>query len=67
MAHLRREQHPNARVTTATAEAIRNEYHPGQISMKTLGRRYGVSEATISRIINGITWTAEDQHSETSN
>lgn len=40
---------------------IRDEYARGELSQKKLATKYGVSQSTISNIVNGRTWSSQQQ------
>ena len=44
-------RHTNAKLTDVQVKEIRNKYQKGKISFAKLGKEYGVSSTTISRII----------------
>ena len=50
-------RHGNAKLTDASVRAIRTEYSAGDISQTELGKRYGVSQFAISRVVIGKGWT----------
>ncbi len=50
------EGNSSAKLTMAQANEIRALHAAGGISQSALGRRYGVSQATISRIVHGRGW-----------
>jgi DNA-binding XRE family transcriptional regulator len=41
-------------ISTSDARAIRNELATGRVTQRELARRYGVSPATISRLVRGL-------------
>jgi hypothetical protein len=45
------------KLTEADVRAIRAEYVPGKVRMKDLGARYGITQPTVSDIINRKIWT----------
>lgn len=49
---------PRAKLTLTQARIIRTEYISGNgsVTMQALARKYGVSKATVSRIVNSMTW-----------
>jgi len=47
---------PNVVLTPEKAEAIRARYEAGGVSMRALGREYGVNHGTIRAIVTGETW-----------
>ncbi len=47
---------PRATLTKSKVNAIRRDYAGGVETMRTIGKRYGVSAAQISRIIRGERW-----------
>jgi len=50
-------EHSNtAKLTRASVRAIRKMYGEGGPTMKQIGKKYGVNEQTISKIINYKTW-----------
>lgn len=51
------EQHPEAKLTDENVKEIRKAYREGNITQKELGKRYGVTQASICRILNGHSWT----------
>lgn len=54
----RGEANPRARLTEAAVLAIRAEYRSfdRQRSIRALGRRYGVSSATVREVVKGVRW-----------
>ena len=44
---------PNAKLTTAQAKVIRNEYQFTNTSQQYLANKHGVSKRTVGRIVNG--------------
>lgn len=50
---LRGEKNPSAKLTDAQTEEIRAKKTSGKYLQRDLAREYGVSEATISMIVNG--------------
>ena len=52
------EQNGSAKLTAVAVQEIRKRYRPkgGKNSGCALAREFGVSDATIRKIINGITW-----------
>jgi len=53
----RGERHGLAKLTDDKVAEIRRRYATGLITQDALGREYGVSQATISEIVNYETWT----------
>lgn len=51
---------PNARVGLEHVIAIRAEYEAGDVSQKSLGRKYGLSQSQISSIVRGDSWAMPD-------
>lgn len=49
-------EHGMAKMTEEMVRAIRREYAAGGITMKALGRRYGVSFTSVQRAIRRETW-----------
>lgn len=45
------------KLTEADVLAIRAEYVPGKVRMKDLGAKYGITQPTVSEIINRKIWT----------
>ena len=56
---LRKGRHPNARLSYAAAEEIRQCYSAGGWTYFQLGRQYGVVLQVIGRIVKGISWPAK--------
>ena len=52
---VRGNKHHNARLTDATVREIRELYEDG-FPQSQIGARYGVSQATIARVLSGETW-----------
>ena len=51
-------QHPNARLTEDDVREIRRLYFSDKkITQQQIADQYGVSQAHIGKIINGIRWT----------
>ena len=50
------EKNPNAKLTWVQVRSIRQLYNTMNIPMKKLANQFGVSETTISLIINNKTW-----------
>ena len=50
------EKNHNAKVTREQVEDIREWYATGNISQKDLADEYGLTQATVSRIVCGVTW-----------
>ena len=48
---------PQTKLTHDAADDIRGEYAKGGISMKSLGRRYGVGPQTVCDIVHQRRWT----------
>jgi DNA-binding XRE family transcriptional regulator len=59
-------QCPWAKLTMAQATAIRGEYSNGHITQTELGNKFGVSQDTISRIVNGLRYSNESSASDVS-
>lgn len=53
---LRGEQNGNAKLTQEKVTKIKTEYAAGGISQEALGRKNGVGQMEISRIVNGKRW-----------
>lgn len=53
--HTRRVVLPSWKLTTATANSIRNEYATG-VSSSELALKYGVVQSTIIRVVRNKTW-----------
>lgn len=51
------EANGNAELTEDQVRVIRKEYATGLVSQRALARRFGVSQGTISQIVNRKTWT----------
>lgn len=49
-------RHPNARVTEEIVRKIRKEYIPRMVSLRFLGKKYGISETNVHWIVTGGTW-----------
>ena len=47
-------KHQNAKLTDADVEAIKSQ--AGHVTQRELAKTYGISEAQVSRIINGTRW-----------
>lgn len=45
------------KLTERQIQAIRSEYVPGVISQRKVGEKYGISQAHVSEIISGNTWS----------
>jgi hypothetical protein len=45
-----------ATITDDDARAIREEYASSSISQRCLGLKYGITQATVWRIVHGISW-----------
>jgi hypothetical protein len=56
----RGENNPSAKIDRISAEQIREEYKNNKCSCRGLGKKYGLSAATISRIIRNIIWKNDD-------
>lgn len=52
----KRDAASNAKITREVAEEIRQRLAAGGASQASIGRLYGLSPATISRIANGVAW-----------
>lgn len=50
------ERHHLAKLTAEQVGQIRDEYRAGGITQKEIGERVGLSQAQVSRIINGARW-----------
>ena len=50
------ESHPNARVTAKDVIASRRAYVPRKVSLESLGKRFGISFATVYEIVSKRTW-----------
>lgn len=50
------EQNGKAKLTRAAVLAIRRICHRGGVYQKTVARQFGVSEATVSYVVNGGRW-----------
>lgn len=44
------------KLTQETVDSIRSEYTIGGVTQDTLGRKYGVDQTTVGRIVRGVTW-----------
>lgn len=49
-------ENPNAKLTEGEVREIRGTYASEQISQRALASRYGISQMTISLIVNGKRW-----------
>ena len=54
---LKGEKCPTSKLKELDVINIRNIYNSEKISQRKLGKKYGVSYATIRKIVNRITWT----------
>lgn len=54
------ENGPNAKLTWEKVHRIRELHAAGGITHRVLADEYGVCEATISNLINGITWNSQE-------
>ena len=52
----KKENNPNAKLTQEIVERIRADYSAGGISQKELGKRYGVAQTLISRVVTRRAW-----------
>jgi hypothetical protein len=53
-AYRRGQNHPKKKTSLAQEKAIREAYLKGRLGMREVGFRYGVSKATVSRIVKGV-------------
>lgn len=53
---LQGEQHPMSRLTAKEVLAIRKAYRSRKVTLKALGKQYGVYYTTIQKIVNGKIW-----------
>lgn len=53
---MRGESHLQAKVTEAQVVEIRQRYAQGNVSQKTLGKEYGLSQRQIGRIVKNESW-----------
>jgi DNA invertase Pin-like site-specific DNA recombinase len=53
---LRGETHGRAKLTEDQVRNVLAEYAPGGVTQQALAAKYGVTQITISRIINGQLW-----------
>ena len=53
---LNGEDNPRSKLNLKIIESIRNEYALGNISQRPLGKKYGVSQPHIHRILHGERW-----------
>lgn len=51
------EENPHATLTAAQVRAIRQAYVPGVVKQRELAARYGTTQANVSRIVLGQTWS----------
>lgn len=49
-------KHPNSKLNEASVREIRATYESCEVSETELGARFGVSQATINRVLNGQAW-----------
>jgi hypothetical protein len=49
--------HPGARLTSTKVAEIRSRFAAGDVNQRTLAAEYGVSKATISRVVRGRLWS----------
>jgi hypothetical protein len=52
----RGESHGQAKLTAEQVETIRREYARGGESQEAIGRRLGVSQSLVSKIVRGVLW-----------
>jgi hypothetical protein len=50
------EENPQAKLTEEQIEEVRSSYVPGVVTQRQLSRQYGVSQSTISEIVNHKAW-----------
>lgn len=50
----------SAKITQEDADAIRAEYEASDVTQAELADEYGITQATISRLLQGKTWNHED-------
>lgn len=54
------ERHHSSRFTNEQAIAIRKEYSTGDVTQRSLAHKYGVSYMTMSRLLNGQSYTTAE-------
>ena len=51
------ENHANSKLTMEKASEIRDMYKTGRYFQREIGERFGISQAVVSKIIMGTSWT----------
>ena len=49
-------RNPQAKLTEADVQRIRTIWRTTPLSLEAIGRQFGVSKMTVSRIVSGRTW-----------
>jgi hypothetical protein len=53
------EKNPQSRLTWKDVDEIRRRYVPRRVTLRQLADEYGVSETTVSLVVNGKIWRAK--------
>lgn len=56
MPRIRGQSHYRTHLTENDVRRIRAEYRPGEVTYSALAAKYGITEQTVGKIINRITW-----------